>query len=61
MKLSSRVFIILWMTLGIVALMGTIERVVAGSYTGALLSILLFAFCAFRAYDTMQKDPGKDQ
>ena len=61
MKRSSRVFLILWMTIGMVALMGAIERVLAGSYTGALLSVLIFGFCAFRAYDTMQKDPGNNQ
>lgn len=51
-KRSSKIFVILWMSIGILALVATVERVVAGAWSAALFSLIIFAFCAYRAYQT---------
>lgn len=58
-KTSSKVFLILWMAIGALALAAAIERVVAGVYASALFSLLIFAFCAYRAYQTYAVEDKK--
>jgi hypothetical protein len=40
------------MAIGILALVATVERAVVGAWAAALFSLIIFAFCAYRAYQT---------
>lgn len=55
MPTRARLFMIAYMTIGILALLFTLQNVTNGLYFNAFLTLGVFIFCSWQVYLLMQK------
>ncbi len=58
MTQRARWFMIAYMTLGILALLFTVQNASTGAYFNAALTLAIFLFCSWQVYRLMQKRIG---